>query len=313
MKEPTLPEVPTPSMPEGKRDIIIDIFLQPDGLLRPGWRFLLYVLIGFALFYFFGLLGDLWRQIGIGAIWRGMIAEGSLVVAAFLPALIMARIENRTFADYGLPRRGAFGKFFWIGAIWGFISLTLLLLVLRTSHVFYFGGIALHGVRIVKFAAFYALFFVLVSFFEEFLFRGYTLYTGSTSIGFWPSAVIFSLLFGSVHLMNSGESPVGALAAASIGFFFCLTVRRTGDLWFAIGFHTSWNWAQSYLYSVPNSGTRMTGHLTNATLQGPIWLAGGSVGPEGSALCFVLIAILWIVFNRVYPKAKYPKCQAASL
>jgi len=80
-------------MPEGKRELIVDIFLRPDGLLRPGWRFLLYVLIGFALFYFFGLLGDLWRQMGIGAIWRGPIAEASLVVAVFLPALIMARIH----------------------------------------------------------------------------------------------------------------------------------------------------------------------------------------------------------------------------
>ena len=93
-------------MPAGKRELVVDIFLRPDGLLRPGWRFLLYVLIGFTLFYFFGLLGDLWRQMGIGAIWRGMIAEASLVVAVFLPALIMARIENHTFADYGLPRRG---------------------------------------------------------------------------------------------------------------------------------------------------------------------------------------------------------------
>jgi membrane protease YdiL (CAAX protease family) len=154
---------------------------------------------------------------------------------------------------------------------------------------------------------FYALYFILVSFFEEFLFRGYTLYTGSTSVGFWPSAVILSLMFGGVHLMNSGESPVGALAAAAIGLFFCLTVRRTGDLWFAIGFHTSWNWAQSFLYSVPNSCTKMTGHLTNSALQGPVWLSGGSVGPEGSALCFLLIVLLWIIFSRIYPAAKYPR------
>ena len=307
MQEPTGPQVPTPPPLEGKRDLIVDIFLQADGILRPGWRFLFYVLIALALFYFFGLTGDVWRQLGVNAIWRGLISEASLVIAAFLPAVIMARLEGRTFADYGFPPQRAFRKFFWIGAVWGFAALTLLLLVLRASSVFYFGGIALHGVRILKFALFYALYFILVSFFEEFLFRGYTLYTASTSVGFWPSAVIFSLLFGGVHLMNSGESPVGALAAAAIGLFFCLTVRRTGDLWFAIGFHTSWNWAQSFLYSVPNSGTKMTGHLTNSTLQGPVWLSGGSVGPEGSALCFLLIVVLWVIFSRAYPDAKYPR------
>ena len=56
-----------------------------------------------------------------------------------------------------------------------------------------------------------------------------------------------------------------------------------------------------------NSGTKMTGHLTNSALQGPVWLSGGSVGPEGSALCFLLIVLLWIIFSRIYPAAKYPR------
>jgi len=50
----------------------------------------------------------------------------------------------------------------------------------------------------------------------------------------------------------------------------------------------------------------MTGHLTSSSLQGPVWLSGGSVGPEGSFLCFVLIVLLWIAFNRVYPETRYP-------
>jgi hypothetical protein len=309
MQEPTTglpPENdPSPDL-SGKPAPKFPLFLGENGL-RAGWRFLLYLLIGFALVFVFGEIAPLWRQLGLNAIWRGLISEASLAIAAFVPALIMTRIEGRTIADYGLPPRRAFGKFFWIGTAWGFVSLTWLLLVLRAANVFYFGGIALHGVRILKFAAFYVVYFLLVSFFEEFLFRGYTLYTGATSFGFWPSAVVLSLLFGGVHLSNTGESPVGALAAATVGFFFCLTLRRTGDLWFAVGFHTSWNWAQSYLYSVPNSGTTVTGHLTNSTLNGPVWLAGGSVGPEGSVLCFVLIAVLWVVFNRIYPQAKYPR------
>lgn len=310
MQEPTLPVDPlNPSPPSSgeNQPAIVAVFLRPDGMLRAGWRLLLYLLMGFALV--FGMrfvLGSL-RHMGINAIWRGFISEATLAIVALVPALVMARIEHRSLADYGLPARTAFGRHFWVGTAWGLGSLTILLLVLRASHVFYFGGIALHGVRILKFALFYSVFFLLVSFFEEFLFRGYTLFTGATSVGFWPSAVVLSLLFGSVHLENSGESYVGALAAASIGLFFCLTVRRTGDLWFAIGFHTGWNWGQSYLYSVPNSGTKMTGHLTSSSLQGPVWLSGGSVGPEGSVLCFVLIALLWIAFHRVYPEVRYPR------
>jgi hypothetical protein len=90
----------------------------------------------------------------------------------------------------------------------------------------------------------------------------------------------------------------------AIGFFFCLTLRRTGDLWWAVGFHMSWDWGESYLYSVPDSGTMLPGHLLNSSFHGPAWLTGGSVGPEGSYLVFVVLAALWVLFDRVYPGVK---------
>jgi CAAX protease family protein len=52
---------------------------------------------------------------------------------------------------------------------------------------------------------------------------------------------------------------------------------------------------------VPNSGMSAPGHLLSPSFQGSRWLTGGSVGPEGSVLLFVLIAILWVVFDRMYP------------
>ena len=49
----------------------------------------------------------------------------------------------------------------------------------------------------------------------------------------------------------------------------------------------------------------MTGHLLNSSFHGPDWLTGGSVGPEGSLLVFVVIVALWVVFDRIYPEVKY--------
>jgi membrane protease YdiL (CAAX protease family) len=95
------------------------------------------------------------------------------------------------------------------------------------------------------------------------------------------------------------------LGAAMIGLFFCLTVRRTGTLWFAVGFHASWDWGESYLYSVPDSGGISPGHLLKSSFHGPRWLTGGSVGPEGSLLVFVVIALMWVAFDRVYREANY--------
>src|SRR5216684_1885489 len=148
-----------------------------------------------------------------------------------------------------------------------------------------------HGVRIAKFAAFWAVIFLLVGLFEELLFRGYTQFTLTRGIGFWPAALALSCAFGLIHFRNGGEQWPGLLAAAAIGFFFCLTLRRTGSLWFAVGFHAAWDWGETFFYSVPDSGMVAPGHLLSSSLRGAPWLSGGSVGPEGSVLCFAVIAI----------------------
>ena len=242
-------------------------------------------------------------------LWGQLLGEAVFAVAAISPAFAIAKAEGRPFGAYGLPVRLAFGKSFWIGAAWGLGSLTILLLVLRLAGAFSFSSRALHGLRIGKFALFWALFFLIVALYEEFAFRGYTLFAVSQSLGFWPVAAVSSLIFGGIHHLNAGESWTGALGAAAIGLFFCLTVRRTGTLWFAVGMHAAWNWGETFLYSVPDSGFVSPGHLLKSTLHGPQWLTGGSVGPEGSVLLFILVAVLWVVFDRLYPEVRYNTMQ----
>jgi membrane protease YdiL (CAAX protease family) len=283
------------------------IFMGPHGL-RPMWRlafyFILYRGLRFCVFVLlaYGLPDAL-------LLWRQIAAELGLAIISLVPALLMSRIEGRAFGDYGLPWGIAFGKLFWTGTAWGMGSLTILMVALRGAHGFYFGTIALHGPRLLKFGVFWAAFFLIVAFYEEFFTRGYTQFTLTESVGFWPAAVLLSLGFGALHLENPGENGVGILGAVLIGFFFCLTLHRTGNLWFAIGFHVAWDWGESYFYSVPDSGGKAPGHLLRSSLQGPDWLTGGSAGPEGSMFLFVLLALLWIVFDRVYPNVKYPRAR----
>jgi len=237
-----------------------------------------------------------------GTVWQFLAQELMFVTCVVLPAVLMSRLEKRPFGDYGLPARGAFGVKFVSGVIWGFAALTLLLGMLRGAHAFYFGAMGEHGMRALKFAVFWAVFFLLVGFAEEFLFRGYTLFTLSRGIGFWPTAIALSALFGWVHLGNAGESWRGGLSAGLIGLFFCFTVRRTGTLWFAIGLHASWDWAQSYVYGVADSGMMAQGHLLNPSFHGPAWLTGGTVGPEGSLLVFAVLALMFAALHFAFPK-----------
>jgi uncharacterized protein len=279
------------------------VFLGPDGL-RPGWGFAFYV----AMFYPLQFVATRWigtLELGANGLWSMMLEEFGVFAAAVLPSIVLARVERRAWRAYGLPGRKAFGKLFWVGALWGLASVTLLLVAMYDLRLVNFGHLAIHGARIVRFALFWALFFLLVGFFEDFLFRGYSQFTLARAIGFWPAAVFLSCVFGLTHSQNAGEQWPGLLAAAAIGFFFCLTLQRTGTLWFAVGFHAAWDWAETFLYSVPDSGTLFPGHLLKSSFHGPHWLTGGVVGPEGSVLCFVVIGIVWVVFARVYPDVRY--------
>ncbi len=284
------------------------VFFGSQGL-RSGWSLALYLMMAVVVGYLLTWLAHSLPH-SLPRIFGLVVGECILCAAAFVPAVVMTRIDNQRFGAYGLPQRGAFGRLFWVGVMWGIVALTVLMLALRGLGAFYFGAVELHGLRILKFGAFYGFVFLLVGFTEEFLLRGYTQFTLTRGLGFWPAAILLSTLFGAAHLNNPGEAWIGALAAALIGLFFCLTLRRTGTLWFAVGMHASWDWGETYLFSVPNSGQTAPGHLLNSSFQGSHWLTGGSVGPEGSVLVFVLIALMWVLFDRLYPSAQYPAPQS---
>jgi uncharacterized protein len=278
------------------------VFLGSDGL-RAGWGFAFYV----AMFYPLQFVVSRWigsLELDPGGLWAMMLEEFGMLLAAALPAVVLGRVERRAWGIYGLPVRLAFGKLFGVGAGWGFASITLLMATMYGLRIFDLGHLAIHGGRMVRFAVFWAVFFLLVGFFEEFLLRGYSQFTLTRLIGFWPAAVLLSTTFGLIHLENAGEQWTGLAAAAAIGFFFCLTLRRTGSLWFAVGFHMAWDWGETFFYSVPDSGTLFPGHLLKSSFHGPRWLTGGRVGPEGSVLCFVVIAAVWAAFARAYPELK---------
>lgn len=234
------------------------------------------------------------------------------VVAFLVASLIMGRLEGRTLGDYGLPWKQMFGTRFWQGTAIGFAGVTALLGTMRTASVFQLRGLALHDADIWKWAGLYAVAFFIVGLEEEYRFRGYLLFTGTTGIGFWPSAVILSSLFGVGHISNAGETWVGALNAALGGLVFAGLLRRSGSLWLPLGVHAAWDWAQTYFYGVADSGAVLPGHLFNSSFSGSVWLTGGSVGPEGSVLCTLLLAVIWMLCSAWLREARYPSPLAIS-
>ena len=305
---PSSGDAPPPFPPDSK-STMNEIFFGPNGI-RAGWRLLIFAAIIAAFLtavHYGGKLLSPGQPQQHGFSMTGIIVGEAIVFLLFLIASwIMAKIEGRTIGDYGLPGRKAFQKEFWQGAIIGFVAMTILLGTLRALGVFYFGTFALHGGALAKYAVLWGVAFLLVGFTEEFSVRGYALFTLTTGVGFWPAALLLSIAFGALHLGNGGEDWIGALSAGSAGFLFCFILRRTGDLWMAIGFHAAWDWAESFFYGVPDSGQVTPGHMLNPSFHGPKLLTGGSVGPEGSVLVFAILILCWVFFHFWLPDAKYP-------
>jgi uncharacterized protein len=306
------------------------IFIGPNGI-RAGWRMVMFLLFVAALGFVVVQRGlrlipgavrvmKLAQSGGVLTPQFDFIFESAFLIVALLAAGIMTRIEKRPFGAYGMPLLEAFGRLFWQGVVWGLAFETIVMSAICVLRGFSFGTLALSSRELATNALLWAIGMVLVGTFEEFFFRGYALFTLASGLGFWPAAILLSMIFGAAHLSNPGEGWVGALSVFIFGIFSCFTLRRTGNLWFAIGLHAAGDFAETFIFSVPDSGMLATGHLLNSSIHGPRWLTGGTIGPEGSAIAFALFVIYFAAFHWIYPGKKnkplseapaYPSAQSA--
>lgn len=176
---------------------------------------------------------------------------------------------------------------FLAGAALGVIYITVVMGVLAL-----FGGYQVTGVAITTGLVVGLMLGVGAAFAEEVLFRGFMLRLLDKAYGTPTALTVVALLFGLIHLLNgvtTGEvSWWGAVAIVlEAGFLlnaaYCLTRR----LWFVIGLHLAWNFMLSGVFGLPVSGIDAGGGFLQGTVSGPVWLTGGTFGPEGSVIAVV--------------------------
>ena len=229
---------------------------------------------------------------------HALLNEAVFLFGVLFTMAIFARFEKRTFADYGLPLRGAVVRRFSEGLLWGFAQMSCVLLVLKATGNFNFGSLAIARENIFLLAVIWAVAFAMVGVAEGCAFSGYPLFALKRGIGFWPAATVLALLFGGIHFaVNAGENWLGSVSLFVVGLLLAFTIQRTGNLWFAIGMHAAWDWTQSFLYGVPDSGINVAGHVLNPSFQGSKWMTGGAAGPEASAVTLVGYVIAFALIN----------------
>lgn len=316
---------PVESAPAPQPSTLRKVFVGRDGL-RAVWSILIFIAIFAALVaaaVFIGrMLQPAPQRIKLTSelsLTFAYVNESLLAFATLLATWIMSKIERRG-RSYGFGGTRRLQKFL-VGMCCGVVLISLLVLILWKSGLLVIEQRLIFGSDALRYGLLWLLAFCLVALFEESLTRGFLLYTltrgltrfyqrafktrYSAALGFWTSAVILSLIFFLGHTSNPGESPVGLLSVFLAGMFFCFIVWRTGSLWWAIGMHAAWDWGQSFLFGVADSGLMAQHHLLATHPQGRPILSGGATGPEGSIFILAVLALGSLIVVVTQPKEQY--------
>jgi membrane protease YdiL (CAAX protease family) len=295
-------------MPERAQSSIASIFIGSNGL-RAGWRFLLFALaieVGvFVLEEPLGqILGRLFainpRELSAPAL---LIDEFVFCLSVFLITGIFALAERRRIDSYGLPIAQAFGKFFWKGMLAALLVVLFMAGAMILSGAMVLHGLALHGSDLARLALLWFVANILLGLAEEYTFRGYALQSLWRGAGFWPAAVITTAIFAGDHLEKPGENAMDIGMIFFLGLVICLSVRKTGSLWWAVGWHAGFDFGQLFLIGTRNGGQTPVGRLFNVTFPGPAWLNGGELGTEASifmvpAAIATFVYVMWFLRGR---------------
>ena len=115
----------------------------------------------------------------------------------------------------------------------------------------------------------------------------------------WPAVAVIvnALVFMSLHMSNPGVTRLGLLQVFLIGILFSLIIYYWDSLWTVIWAHTAWNFSQSIVFGLPNSGIvskYSVFKLEAASARDGIFY-NTSFGVEGSLGANVMIAAVIVI------------------
>jgi membrane protease YdiL (CAAX protease family) len=233
-----------------------------------------------------------------------IISEILFLIAVVSATGLLGLTERRAFWSYGFQNTGDAPARFFEGVLYGIAAPAIAGLLMIAFGGFRIAGFGLHGSDWIVYPLLWLIAMLLVGFTEELAFRGFPIYSLSSVAGFWPAAVVTTLLFGAAHVSKPGENVVDIASVMFIGLFACFTLWKTGSLWLAAGFHFAFDFMQFFVIGTRNGGQEPLGHLFNATFPGPAWVNGGALGTEASYFMFPVIAALYVVVQLRHPAVR---------
>jgi membrane protease YdiL (CAAX protease family) len=271
------------------------LFVGPNGL-RHGWRFLMFVAAIVALVQFLEQPMVAFFATNLHVDPSALSAPAIIVRDAVDLSLVLivtgaaALFERRRIDSYGLPINEAFGGYFWNGVLAAFAVVAFVGVAMLVTGGMRVQGIALHGSDLVTSPLLWLVAMLFVGLTEEYLFRGYALQSLWRGAGFWPATLITTALFAGDHLSKPHENAIDIGMIFILAVLLCISIRVTGSLWWAVGWHAAFDFGQLFIIGTRNGGQVPVNRLFDTTFPGPAWITGGELGTEAS--CFMVPAAI---------------------
>jgi len=219
-----------------------------------------------------------------------------LLLGIFVWMLTVAdHVDDHRLAVQGLPRARGWFKHFIFGC---FIGGGLTVLAIAPIQIWgHLRSIHLMSLRLLPNLGAVLVMLLFGALAEELVFRGYPFQHLEQAVGALRAVLLFSILYGALHLMNPNASLWGAANTILLGILFSVAYLRTRGLWLPWGIHFGWNATLGLVFGLPVSGFRVFTLWIYTDAYGPKWMTGGAYGIEASAtgaLVFVIgILLVW--------------------
>ncbi len=289
--------------PPDRPGLIRSIFRNRFNNWRAGWRMLVYIIAAF-------IVGKListplkWLVPGVPESdflsWTHTLIWLIGILALLIAGLLVLRFfDRRPPALLGLGFGRGWLRELALGVVGGLVATGLLVLILVAA-----GGVSLtlspDPSTSLGALPLFLVIFTLAAALEELVFRGYLLQSLAEGSRRWIAVLLLCIPFTWGHADNPDVTMIGIANIFLAGVILAILYFQTRRLWLPIGFHISWNLAQSWLWGFDVSGIKIQDQLFVMNPTGSEYLTGGEFGLEGSALSTVLFVVLvvWLLWKK---------------
>lgn len=209
-------------------------------------------------------------------------------------AILFIKFILKKKIDYIFFKKEKLAKNIVIGLFFGFLQISIYLLVEIARGVLEYGGSNLGNINFIFLIYFIGFFIQSTS--EEFLVRGIFTRVLLDRFGKNIAIILPSIVFGLLHLGNDGATFLSTLNTILVGIFFAKLLFYKNNIMLTSGVHAGWNFSMSMIYGFPVSGVAGFNSLLNFKVLN-FDLYDKVYGPEGSiVVTFIEIISIFIIF-----------------